>query len=231
VRLCIPILAKTTSEALRKMNRPYRSSGVELIQELRIDLIRDPDLEKLLARKRRKVMVTNRRREEGGAFSGSEEERLKMLRQAAALGADYVDIEASTSPRLFARLKAELGGTAERRTKWVVSWHDFRKTPSERFLREKLARCMELEPDIVKIVTMARTMEDNLNILRLIPHARRRRMEIIAFCMGPAGRISRAVSPLMGGYLGFAAANRQESSAPGQMPIREMLKILSMLGC
>lgn len=231
MRLCIPILAATTKEAIRKMNRPFRYTGIsDLILELRLDWIRDPDMEMLLAHRQRRVLVTNRRREEGGAFSGKEEERVKMLRDAAAMGADFVDIEVSTNRRLIAGLKKAIGSNGESRTKLVVSWHDYRSTPSERLLREKLARCMEWTPDIVKIVTMARSIEDNLNILRLIPHARRKGVEIVAFSMGDAGRISRVVSPLLGGYLGFAAANGHEPSAPGQMAAGDMLKVLSLLG-
>jgi 3-dehydroquinate dehydratase type I len=213
------------------MERPYGlPRPIEIILELRLDWIRDPDPEKLLRRRPGKLLVTNRRREEGGLFSGTEEERVTILGRAAASGADYVDIEASTGPRLVAGLKKEIANTPGKSPKLVVSWHDFQKTPSERLLREKLAGCGEWSPDIVKIVTMARTVEDNLKILRLIPYARRKGMEVIAFCMGPAGRISRVASVLLGGYLGFAAADGHERSAPGQMPVREMARILRMLG-
>jgi 3-dehydroquinate dehydratase type I len=90
--------------------------------------------------------------------------------------------------------------------------------------------CGEWSPAIVKIATMARSMEDNLHILRLIPHARRKGVKIIAFCMGSAGRISRVMSPLLGAYLFFAAANRNEATAPGQMHVQEMLRVLGILG-
>jgi len=231
VRLCIPILAKTTAEALRKSRRPYPcAGGSEPILELRMDWIRDPELRMLLAGNRHRLMVTNRRREEGGLFAGSEEERVKVLREGAVLGADYVDIEMSTGDRLIAGLKEAIGSHAGDRTKLVLSWHEFRNTPSQRCLREKLARCMEWGPDIVKIVTMARRVEDNLEVLRLIPYARQKGVEIIAFCMGPAGRISRVVSPLMGGYLTFASAADDEASAPGQVTFADMVNILHVLG-
>lgn len=230
MRICVSILGKSNAEALRKMNRPYNVKGEhELILELRFDWIRDPDPERLLSRKFWKILATNRRKEEGGRFSGKEEERVATLIQAAAHGADYVDIEAGTAPRLIKALKGEIARAGEKRTKLVISWHDFQKTPSERVLRGMLSRCSKWQPDVVKIVTMAHTAEDNLNILRLIPYARAKGLEIIAFCMGQAGKVSRVASPLLGGYLTFAAANHHEASAPGQMPVREMTRILNDL--
>jgi 3-dehydroquinate dehydratase type I len=212
------------------MNRPYRFAGVsELILELRIDHIREPDLERIFSHKRGKVIATNRRREEGGRFAGTEEERVRSLRQAAALGADYVDIEASTDGKLISALKREIVDT-ESGAKLIVSHHDFQRTVPESSLREKMEMCGEWSPAIVKIATMARSMEDNLHILRLIPHARRKGVKIIAFCMGSAGRISRVMSPLLGAYLFFAAANRNEATAPGQMHVQEMLRVLGILG-
>jgi len=230
LRICIPITAENTETAVRKMRRPYRFPGVsELLLELRIDCIRDPNLETILSQKGgRKVIVTNRRAEEGGCFAGTEEERVKALRRAAALGADYVDIEASTDRDLIAELKREIVDT-QNEAKLIISYHNVLSTPSERALRQKLEMCGEWAPAIVKIVTMAGSVEDNLTILRLIPYARRKGLEIIAFCMGAAGRISRIMSPLLGAYLCFAAANRNEATAPGQMEARDMLRVFSIL--
>lgn len=229
MRICIPITAENTETAVRKMRRPYRFSGVsELILELRIDCIRDLHLETILSQKRGKVIVTNRRAEEGGRFAGTEEERVKTLRQAAALGADYVDIEASTDRNLISELKREIADS-QNQAKLIISYHNVLSTPSERALRQKLEMCGEWAPAIVKIVTMAGSVEDNLTILRLIPNARRKGLEIIAFCMGSAGRISRIMSPLLGAYLCFAAAGRSEATAPGQMEARDMLRVFGIL--
>ncbi|HRR42321.1 MAG TPA: type I 3-dehydroquinate dehydratase, partial [Syntrophales bacterium] len=89
--------------------------------------------------------------------------------------------------------------------------------------------CRSLGADIVKVVTTARTPEDNLKVLRLIPYARRKGLEIIAFCMGDKGRISRVASPILGSFLSFASLERGEESAPGQMTVDEMRLVLSLL--
>jgi len=89
--------------------------------------------------------------------------------------------------------------------------------------------CADTHSDIVKIVTRAETWADNLRVLELIPKAHNLGIRIIAFCMGPMGRISRVVSHMMGGYLTFASLEQGEESADGQMTVTEMKKIMEHL--
>ena len=83
--------------------------------------------------------------------------------------------------------------------------------------------------EVVKIVTFARSFEDNLKILSLIPYAREREQEIVAFCMGEKGKMSRIFAPLMGAAWTYASLNRQKASAPGQLTAREMKEIWERL--
>jgi 3-dehydroquinate dehydratase type I len=89
---------------------------------------------------------------------------------------------------------------------------------------------IQLEADVVKIVSFARAWEDNLTILSLIPYARERRQKIVAFCMGEKGKISRIFSPLLGAAWAYASLNRNKASAPGQLTVGEMREIWEMLG-
>jgi 3-dehydroquinate dehydratase type I len=88
----------------------------------------------------------------------------------------------------------------------------------------------DLGAEVVKIVTRARSPADNLRVLELIPKAHQAGRRIVAFCMGPEGRISRIFAHLMGAYLTFASLGTGQESAAGQISIREMRKILEMLG-
>jgi 3-dehydroquinate dehydratase type I len=83
--------------------------------------------------------------------------------------------------------------------------------------------------EVVKMVTLAKTPLDNLQTLALIPEARKLGVELITFCMGSLGRLSRVASILLGGYLTFASLEPGETSAAGQIPIKEMKKILKGL--
>jgi 3-dehydroquinate dehydratase type I len=217
--ICIPIAAATTVAAIERMERA--AALVDII-ELRIDRIPDADLEQLLRARRRPVIVTNRSREEGGNFAGTEAERVAVLKEAARLGADYVDVEAATEPALKAELLAALAGRA---TKLIVSWHDFSGTPPAEFLEAKLAACMADAPAIAKIVTHASETADCLRVLELIPRASQKGQAIAAFCMGKTGKVSRIMAPLIGSAITFASLEPEEASAPGQLTIHELRAI------
>jgi 3-dehydroquinate dehydratase type I len=223
--ICVSLDAVTMETALEKMAAGFRRAD---LLELRIDRIADLDLPVLLKAKKGPVFVTNRRREEGGGFCGTEEERLFLLREAVRLGAEYVDLEAATDDRLAKRLLAVVAEQG-RRTRVIVSSHDFQGTPAERTLRQTWHACREKGGDIVKIVTHARRPEDNLRVLSLIPYSRRRGQDIIAFCMGEQGRIGRIMAPLLGSFLAFAALEKGEEAAPGQWTVGEMRHLLKTL--
>ena len=223
--ICIPIIANTHDAALMQMER---SSALADILELRIDRIEDVNLEKLMSKKRGKILVTNRRKDEGGGFPGTERDRVDLLKEAVALGADYVDIELRTAEGLIKELAARIRNN-HGRTKWIISHHDLTGTPSERALRRRLDECKRTGADITKIVTYAKRMEDNLRVLGLIPYAREKGQEIIACCMGETGRMSRVMAPLLGSYLGYASLEKGAESAPGQLTVGEMKLIFEVL--
>lgn len=222
MKICVPIAAGSVDAALRKMKRAF---SVADVLELRIDRIGKADLKRLLKQKPERILVTNRRREEGGGFDGSEKNRTALLEKAVSLGAGYVDIEAGTDPALIEDLREAIrrGGG---KTKLIVSRHDPGGTPGIRTLGKKLDECAGLGADIVKIVTAARTPDDSLRVLSLIARGRERGVDVIAFCMGEAGRMSRVMAPLLGAFLTFASLEKGEESAPGQFTAKEMRKIL-----
>jgi 3-dehydroquinate dehydratase type I len=111
----------------------------------------------------------------------------------------------------------------------IVSTHLLDGTPTQGGLESLLRRLAATGASTVKIVTRARSLEDNLRVLTLIPMAQRLEVSIIAFCMGSMGRLSRIASPLLGGYLTFASLEKGEESADGQIPVIEMKKILDIL--
>jgi len=224
MKICVPVPARSTAEALRKMEqiRPHAD-----MMELRLDRMADPDLPALLAAGKANIVVTNRHAGEGGSFSGTEGERVGLLQQAVALGAGYVDLEMLTEESLKRELLDAVAGSGEY-TKVIFSYHNFRETLSLNELMDKVA-----SPDsagrMVKIVTMANKMKDNLTILELLAAAAQMGKEITAFCMGQKGRLSRAAAPLFGSCISYASFGKGLESAPGQFTVEEMKEISRLL--
>ena len=224
--ICVSVMAKTNREAVRMMKRGFATAD---IVELRLDRICRPSLPALLNGREGKILVTNRSREEGGFFQGSERDRVNLLAQAANLGADYLDVEASMGKHWIGRLKAEIGGQRAV-TRMIISHHDLRKTPSWNVLVRRLDACRAYGAHAVKIVTFANSAEDNLRVLRLMPRSLAQGQPIIAFCMGPRGRVSRVLAPLLGSFLTYASLRKGAEAAPGQFTVAEMRKIMDLLG-
>ena len=193
--------------------------------ELRVDYLRNAELEKLLKAGERPLIVTNRRKAEGGRYRGDEKKRLAILRQAVDLGAAFVDVEIRTERSSLRELINNKNGT-----RMILSSHDFQRTRSGGELRRLLDRMMRQGADVAKIATFARSWDDNLKVLALIPYARKRGQAIVTFCMGEKGKMSRIFSPLMGAAWTYASLGRRQASAPGQLTVKEMREIWERLG-
>ncbi len=205
--ICIPIVGPTQKKSLEDI---AAAESLADIIELRIDLMDDYDLDVLLTASKKPSIVTNRNKREGGQFSGSEEERIELLKQAMASGAEYVDIETSTPKEL---LKPFL--ESKRKSKVILSYHNFTDTP------EEIGRFYELmcamPADILKIVTYARDITNNLDLFDLILRSKIDDKKLIALCMGEKGEVSRILSPLLGGFLTFGSLETGKETAPGQI--------------
>jgi len=237
--ICIPITAGTKKEALHAIERSCRLAD---FIELRMDLINGGRLEEFISAARGdsdsiKIIVTCRKKEEAAPAGGTvlakstarnTEEKIALLKEAIVLGADFVDIELAEGQAAIKELQAfcaKHGG----KTKIIISYHNLKETPALTELKQIFHQCAKFKPSIVKMVTTAKTIEDNLITLNLISYAQKRSQEIISLCMGDKGGISRIAAPLMGSYLSFAAVERGGHSAPGQFTVGEMKRINELL--
>jgi shikimate dehydrogenase/3-dehydroquinate dehydratase type I len=143
--LCVTVTADTTAGLRRARDEVADADLVEL----RLDSVRDPDVAGALAGRRTPVIVTCRPAWEGGAFAGSEEERRRILGEALALGAEYVDIEWRAGfDDLVGRAGARL----------VLSAHDFDGIPADLSARVQAMRATGAR--IVKIAVKATRLSD-----------------------------------------------------------------------
>jgi 3-dehydroquinate dehydratase type I len=82
---------------------------------------------------------------------------------------------------------------------------------------------------IGKIVTMAHGANDVLRALNLQEQARAAGFCLSCFCMGEAGRISRLATLYLGGYMTYACLNEEQATAPGQISVRRLREMVSLL--
>ena len=221
LRICVPVAEATTNRARSKYLRAARKG---LWTELRLDYLGQPDLKRLFRTHPGPVIATNRLATEGGKWTGSEAERRRLLEEALSLGADFLDLELAADPAWRRELWGRRG-----QAKIILSWHDFSGTPDIEHLEKILQKMLTQDADVIKMVALAQQPEDNLRLLSLIPQALACGREIIAFGMGPAGKWSRVVAPLLGSFLTFAPFTKKGASAPGQLTVNEVKRLWQML--
>ena len=182
-----------------------------------------PFFEVLSTSSRHALLATNRPEREMGSFIGPEELRLDMLDRAVRSGAEWVDLEHDI---------ADDNVTRFRRTgaKVLVSRHSPAETPSRRDLRAWLEKMCKTGADALKIATYAHGEEDNLRVLELIPLARKEfQTDLIAFCMGPAGKWSRFACLFLGSPWTYTQLPDQPRAAPGQLSVAEVRTVLDIV--
>lgn len=206
--ICIPITSKTVEEAKSNIKK---AENIADIIELRIDCMNKPNLSSLIKSCQKPVIITNRKKSEGGSFEGEEKERVKILLDAIDLGADYIDIEFSTPESFLREIKKKKADT-----RLILSYHNFQKVPED--LQKIIDGMVQKEFDIIKLAVMANSIQDNLQIFSAIKKAKLKNIQIIAFCMGEYGEVSRILSPLQGCHLTFGSLSIGQESAPGQIP-------------
>jgi 3-dehydroquinate dehydratase-1 len=164
---------------------------------------------------------------EGGLKKLSQEKRLELFTAAISSGnVDLVDIELCNEEKF---IKVILECAKTHNVKVILSFHNFKETPSEPFIYSKLAEAQTAGADIVKLAAMPETYGDVLTLMSATNKARNERITVpmITMSMGPLGAVSRLVGGLFGSDITFAIG--LQASAPGQIPIKELKTGMALL--
>ena len=220
-KLCVALQGKTPAELFSRAEAALRDCR---FFEFRLDLLPKPAaaLPKLkdFLRHHRDVVViaTCRRKPNGGAFTGSLTAQLAFLEDCAKAGCQIVDLEVESAEQARAsqlvKLRASGAGL-------LISFHDFSRTRS---LDAAADRIRAFHPDYIKVVSTARSLADNLAVLRLIED-RSLATNIVGIAMGEEGILSRVLGPRAGSLFTFAALDDGAETAPGQPSIRTLVDL------
>ena len=223
IRVCVAVPPKTVEEAF-SLIKQAETQNADLI-EIRLDSLMNHDRIAEIPRcTKTPLIATNKSQKNHGNFVGRETERQKILLNAARNGFTYVDLDLGTPNQ-----KELIGSLREAGAKVIVSFHDFEETPSISKLEKILNEEAALGADVCKIITTAKSVEDNSTAIRLVSEASKK-CKIVCFAMGDLGVPSRFLSPVFGAFFTFASIDEKRKTAIGQLTIQKMRKAYQLLG-
>jgi 3-dehydroquinate dehydratase/shikimate dehydrogenase len=221
-KLCVAIQAGSTEELMERAEAALKESK---FLEFRLDALPKPAAALprvkgfLAGHHDATVIATCRRKEFGGNFVGSLTAEFEVLQRASEAGCKIVDLEVESAeeakPAQLEQFRTRLhtAGTA-----LLVSFHDFARTSE---LEQAAARIEAFQPEFVKVVSTARSLADNMAVLRLIEdHSLA--AHVVGIAMGEEGLVSRVLGPRSGAAFTFASSGEGVETAPGQVTARTL---------
>ena len=239
-KVCVPLVGRTENEILAEVDRI-----VEISKEANIDMVefRGDFYNKLndfsalkyliceISRRLKDIILlfTIRSEDEGGEKLAFDSPGIKEINKFIIENSlsDMIDIELFSGEDDVLELVAL---AKEKGVKVIMSNHDFNTTPDENVIIERLTKMQELSADIVKIAVMPQSKLQLLSLLRAVTimNEEYAKVPVVAISMGNLGAISRLTGEIFGSAITFAAL--EQGSAPGQIPVKDINKILSSIG-
>lgn len=203
-----------------------KAQGAEAI-EVRLDGLADltPDLAGQLITQARKsklpVIATCREKDEGGARSFPIAEKTAILAECIKAGAEFIDCELKVFAKkdAFGPLKEALKAHPDCRL--ILSAHRMKgRFEDINILYETMLSLWPMA--ICKLVYPARHINDCFEGLDLLHRAGK---DMIVFCMGQAGLMTRVLAKKLGAFLTFASLDENSATAAGQIPVGQMKQL------
>ena len=218
-KTCVSIAEKTPYKIKQTLKIALKKSDYV---EVRFDFLKIeqiPEAIEVIKKDLNRIVCTLRPKTEGGKFTGNEKERIAILKLIAEYNPFLLDVEFNTLKRNSSLVKY-LKST---KTKLLVSWHDFKKTPSSAELKKKMNQMIKFSSN-VKIVCTAKSTDDSNRMLEL--YSKKGKSNLISFAMGDLGRISRILCLYLGSPFTYVSLGK--AIAPGQFSVDEIKKITNL---
>jgi len=218
-KTCVSIAESSPNKIKIKLKTALKKSDYV---EVRLDFLKKEQVPKVLEiikKDLNKIVCTLRPKTEGGRFEGNEKERISIIKLISEYNPYLLDVEYNT----LKKNKELLKYLKSTKTKLLVSWHDFKKTPKTTELQNKIKQMSKFSCN-VKIVSTAKSTDDSTRMLEL--YSKKGKNNLISFAMGDAGKISRILCLYLGSPYTYVSLGK--AVAPGQFSIDEVNNIINL---
>jgi 3-dehydroquinate dehydratase-1 len=231
--ICTPIIGKNDDEIIAELGKVVPKNPD--IIEWRVDFYDEIDnVEKVLLSAEMissnsnniLILFTIRSHKEGGEkIPLSEEGKVALL--TTICKTDYIqmiDFEVSNDPDHIKHLR---NVSKEQQKKLILSYHNFDFTPEKSEICKRLLMAEFYGADVAKAAVMPKNKKDVLALLELTRELNETMsIPLITMSMGGLGSVSRILGWVYGSAVTFAVG--EKSSAPGQIPIEDLRKVVEI---
>ena len=180
-------------------------------------------------------IFTLRHHSEGGKLKINEYKREEIIQRFIEAKPNFIDIEMNSNKDL---LKKIIDILENNNTKLIFSYHDFIKTPDfnlsksivekfEHFLLSELNFSIKtINNCVYKLIFTAQEFRDNFIPIKICNFYSKLNRNIISFCMGDLGILSRIYCLKSGAFLTYGSF--MEETAPGQIYSKDIKKWLEL---
>lgn len=227
IKYCLPIIKNSKEEVLQEiLHNLDRYDFFEVWLDYIEDL--DEDFIKTITHKfKGKLILLLRRQnlETGKLSSDLKNKIIKLLEDSKSiLDLDIVD----------QKDELEFLTKSNSKVKRIVSYHNYKETPSLENLEDIIEEMENFNPDIFKIATFCKNEEDSLKLLNLLLILKKQNEQVLSnqnkkfiiLGMGGKGLITRIFGAVWGNEFNFAPVDLKERSAEGQLTKRQLESIL-----
>lgn len=224
---CITLAEKNLETLKEKLKIASQKSSLIEIRADFLEILEERKLEEFFkeAVKKVELLWTFRSPKEGGNKKILEKERLRWIKWALEQGFKLIDVEWY----FLKKFKKELQTDWYFPQRFLVSYHNFQKTPSFKFLKGLLKSFNEEGIIKAKVVTMVQSFYESLKLLELIYEAKAKGISLIAFGMGQQGMLSRILCLFCGSPFTYVVLKKEEAVAPGQLDFNLAKKLYEEL--
>lgn len=200
-RVCESFYAESLADALKALE------NLQNMGELRFDLsgLILEDLEQIITSTEKELIFTCR------TPKTPKLEAIKAYQKAIDTGFQYIDIDFFIDGDILSQLHSL------EKTKLILSYHHFEKTPPKYELINILDEIKAAHPEIIKLATLLKSEED----IRVLDELQQEYSNSIIIGMGAQAVESRIRSIRAGAPFTFLALNPEKSTAIGQMGLME----------
>lgn len=206
--ICVPIRQNSSKKATKIMVSAQKVADISEIWFDEISNFSAKDMEEIMKNKKNPIIYK---------WQGNRDNLAIVLGKKI----EYIDVDIKTEQSIIREIRK-----ISPKTKIIISFHDFKKTPKDADLREIIAKMKTKNADIFKLATFANDFSDNLRVLKILSDLTEKGEKAICICMGEKGKFSRTAGHLLGNYLMYAPLNKKDITAEGQLTVKELKKCL-----